>query len=75
VFRYDLKDDTGQEDWLNDVVPALMIFSFLLLGQKDRNPLFHIGCQRCDADRSERSGGSCGHPSGEGRRISAVRPN
>jgi hypothetical protein len=26
VFRYDLKDDTGQEDWLNDVVPALMIF-------------------------------------------------
>lgn len=26
VFRYDWKDDTGQEDWLNDVVPALMVF-------------------------------------------------
>jgi hypothetical protein len=26
VFRYSLTDETGQEDWLNDVIPALMIF-------------------------------------------------
>src|SRR4051812_44515154 len=26
VFRYNWVDDNGQEDWLNDVVPALMMF-------------------------------------------------
>jgi len=34
VFRYDLTDGTGQEDWLNDVVPALMIFRSYCLAKK-----------------------------------------
>jgi hypothetical protein len=34
VFRYDWTDKSGQEDWLNDVVPALMLFRSYCLAKK-----------------------------------------
>jgi hypothetical protein len=42
VFRYDLKDKTGQEDWLNDVVPALMIFRSYCLAKKIKVTFFTL---------------------------------
>ena len=42
VFRYDWKDKTGQEDWLNDVVPALMIFRSYCLAKKIKVTFFTL---------------------------------
>jgi hypothetical protein len=51
VFRYDWKDKTDQEDWLNDVVPALMIFRSYCLAKKIKITFFTldtIGVTRLD---------------------------
>ena len=42
VFRYDWKDASGQEDWLNDVVPALMIFRSYCLAKKIKVTFFTL---------------------------------
>lgn len=42
VFRYDYKDKTGQEDWLNDVVPALMVFRSYCLAKKIKVTFFTL---------------------------------
>jgi hypothetical protein len=42
VFRYDWKDKTGQEDWLNDVVPALMIFRAYTLAKNIKVTFFTL---------------------------------
>jgi hypothetical protein len=42
VFRYDWNDKTGQEDWLNDVVPALMIFRSYCLAKKIKITFFTL---------------------------------
>src|ERR1700741_3955060 len=42
VFRYDWKDKTGQEDWLNEVVPALMLFRAYCLAKKIKVTFFTL---------------------------------
>jgi hypothetical protein len=42
VFRCDWKDKSGQEDWLNDVVPALMIFRSYCLAKKIKVTFFTL---------------------------------
>lgn len=56
VFRYDLHDDTGQEDWLNDVVPALMIFRSYCLARNIQVRFFTLDASsvtRIDASDPE----------------------
>jgi hypothetical protein len=61
VFRYDWKDKTGQEDWLNDVVPALMIFRSYCLAKKIKVTFFTLDTSsvtRLDMSDSEAIVGS-----------------
>lgn len=55
VFRYSVTDDTGQEDWLNDVIPALMIFRSYCLAHKIKVNFFTLDASsvtRLDASNS-----------------------
>lgn len=56
VFRYDFKDKSGQEDWLNDVVPALMTFRSYCLAKKIKVKFFTLDASsvtRLDMSDSE----------------------
>jgi hypothetical protein len=71
VFRYDLKDDTGQEDWLNDVVPALMIFRSYCLAKKIKVTFFTLDTMSVTRLDTSDPGAVVGTQieSGEGKRF------
>jgi hypothetical protein len=71
VFRYDWKDNTGQEDWLNDVVPALMVFRAYCLAKKITVTFFTLDSNSVTRLDTSDPGAIVGTPieSGEDKRF------